>query len=117
MLPAAAAFLLAGLPAALLGGLAGAVLHAAPPLLARAVSPGAVGRGDLRLAPPLGALLGMVSLPHAAAGLLLTALLGGLWAGGLMLAGRLGRRDRIALGPWMILGAALAWCLAPARLV
>jgi leader peptidase (prepilin peptidase)/N-methyltransferase len=115
--PAAAAFLLAGRPEALLGGLAGALLHAAVPLLARRLSPGAVGRGDLRLAPALGALLGLLSVAHAAAGLLLTSLLGGLWAVLLVLTGRAGPGDRLALGPWMLLGATAVWLAAPARLL
>lgn len=63
-----------------------------------------VGMGDVKLAPLLGASLGMLGVAEAAIGLLVTFLLGavvGIW---LLATGRVQRRQAIPFGPFMVTG-------------
>src|SRR5690606_15210187 len=89
---------------ALLGGLALGVFYATLHLLSRQ----GMGGGDVKLA----AVIGVVLAWHGWQTLLLGAaaafLLGALFAIVLMILRRASRSTRIAFGPWMILGAALA---------
>jgi len=89
---------------ALLGGLALGVFYATLHLLSRQ----GMGGGDVKLA----AVIGVVLAWHGWQTLLLGAaaafLLGALFAIALMILRRASRSTRIAFGPWMILGAALA---------
>lgn len=88
--------------AALAGGVtwAGfAVLHV--------VSGGQLGRGDVKLAGPLGALVGWFSWEQVAVGVYGMFLVGGAAAVWQLLRHRAYRRSRLAFGPAMILGALL----------
>ncbi|BDZ37871.1 prepilin peptidase [Microbacterium suwonense] len=89
---------------ALLGGLALGAFYAAMHLGSRR----GMGGGDVKLA----AVIGLVLAWHGWWTLLLGAaaafILGALFAIVLMLLRRANRSTRIAFGPWMILGAALA---------
>jgi len=93
---------------ALLGGLALGVFYAILHLASRQ----GMGGGDVKLA----AVIGLVLAWHGWQTLLLGAaaafLLGALCALALMLARRANRSTRIAFGPWMIIGAALAVAIA-----
>ena len=64
----------------------------------------AMGFGDVKLAPLLGATLGAVSWDAAVLGLMSCWLVGGAWAIGLLVAGRARVGTAIAFGPFMILG-------------
>lgn len=89
---------------ALLGGLALGAFYAVMHLASRQ----GMGGGDVKLA----AVIGLVLAWHGWQTLLLGAaaafVLGALFAIALMLMRRANRTTRIAFGPWMILGAALA---------
>jgi leader peptidase (prepilin peptidase)/N-methyltransferase len=89
---------------ALLGALALGVFYAVMHLASRQ----GMGGGDVKLA----AVIGLVLAWHGWWTLLLGSaaafLLGALFALALMLMRRANRSTRIAFGPWMILGAALA---------
>ena len=65
---------------------------------------GGFGYGDVRLSAPLGLVLGSVGGWAAPAGLYLGIIIGGV--AGLVLKAR-GHNEEFALGPWMVLGAAL----------
>jgi leader peptidase (prepilin peptidase)/N-methyltransferase len=91
--------------AAIAGLLAGGGLFLGIALLRR----GAMGAGDVKLAAGLGALLG---LPLILPGLLIGALAGGLAALALLVTGRAGRKDPMAYGPYLALGAWLVWTAA-----
>jgi Flp pilus assembly protein protease CpaA len=67
---------------------------------------GAMGAGDVKLAAALGAVLGY---PLVVNGLLWGVIAGGLAALVLLASGRLGRRDYMAYGPYLCLGAWLVW--------
>ena len=90
------------LPAAALGTLlAGGIF-----LLLHTISRGGMGMGDVKLAAAIGALLGFPAV--------LSAILAGIIAGGLaalllLLTKRVGRKDPIAYGPYLALGA---WVIA-----
>jgi len=73
------------------------------------LSRGALGAGDVKLAVVLGAILGYPAV--------LPALLGGVVAGGvaalwLLATHRIGRKDPMAYGPYLALGAWLVWTLS-----
>lgn len=73
------------------------------------VGRGALGMGDVKLAAAIGALLGF---PAALYGLLLGMILAGLAAAFLLLSGRAGRKDPMAYGPYLALGAWLVYTRA-----
>ncbi|MDP2012916.1 MAG: A24 family peptidase [Actinomycetota bacterium] len=64
----------------------------------------AMGFGDVKLAPLLGASLGWVSFDAALLGLMSCWILGGMWALTLLATHRVSKRDAIAFGPFMFLG-------------
>lgn len=71
-----------------------------------------MGFGDVKLAPLLGASLGWVGWEFAVVGLIAAWVLGGLWAGVLMLCHRATRASVMAFGPFLVGGfwlALLAW--------
>jgi leader peptidase (prepilin peptidase)/N-methyltransferase len=71
--------------------------------------PGAgLGRGDVKLVGLLGAALGWLGWTSALFGLFAGIVLGGVTALGLLVAGRVGRRDHLAYGPFLLGGALLA---------
>ncbi|GLW74529.1 hypothetical protein Kpho02_68270 [Kitasatospora phosalacinea] len=67
-----------------------------------------MGLGDAKLAPSLGAVLGLAGWRAVYAGLLYTWLLAALWAVALLALRRAGRRSELALGPAMLLGTLAA---------
>ena len=71
----------------------------------RAVRPGGMGGGDVKLAGVLGAALGWIGWGALVVGAFAAFVLGGAFAIALMVAGRAGRRSVIPFGPWMIAGA------------
>lgn len=89
---------------ALLGGLALGGFYA----LMRVLSRQGVGGGDVKLAAVIGVVLGWHSWMTLAIGALAAFMLGALYALALMALRKANRSTRIAFGPWMIVGAALA---------
>ena len=83
-------------------------------LLLRIVSRGQMGMGDVKLEVALGALLGFPAIVNA---MFFGVIAGGLAALVLLLTKRVGRKDPIAYGPYLALGAWLvlvqAWGLWP----
>jgi leader peptidase (prepilin peptidase) / N-methyltransferase len=79
-------------------------------LVLRLLSPGraGIGFGDVKLAPALGLLLGWVSWSAVVTGTLLAFVGGGAWACLLLVTRRARGTDRIAFGPFMILGTLIA---------
>ncbi|MGV8977527.1 MAG: prepilin peptidase [Cellulomonas sp.] len=69
--------------------------------------PAGMGFGDVKLAGVLGLYLGWVGWGALAVGAFGAFLLGGLYAIGLLVARRAGRKSGIPFGPWMLLGAML----------
>lgn len=90
------------LTALALGLLAGGGLFLLLALLGR----GAMGAGDVKLAAALGALLGF---PLVLRGLLWGVLAAGVVALLLLITRRAGRKDTMAYGPYLALGAWLVW--------
>jgi leader peptidase (prepilin peptidase)/N-methyltransferase len=67
--------------------------------------PGGMGFGDVKLAGVLGLFLGYLGWGQLVVGVFGGFLLGGLFAIGLLIARRAGRRSGIPFGPWMLAGA------------
>lgn len=67
-----------------------------------------LGLGDVKLAGVLGLWLGWFGWVVVAAGLLAAVVLGGAWTTARLLTGRARHEDAVALGPWLVLGAAVA---------
>ena len=75
-------------------------------LLLAIIQRGAMGLGDVKLAAVLGAVLGF---PLVLTGLLYGILAGGVAALVLLATRRAGRKDAMAYGPYLALGAWIAW--------
>lgn len=88
----------------LLGGLILGGFYA----LMRVMSRQGVGGGDVKLAAVIGVVLGWHGWATLMVGAFAAFLLGSLYAIVLMVLRRADRSTRIAFGPWMIIGAALA---------
>lgn len=73
-------------------------------ILAFAV-PGGMGFGDVKLALPIGLLLGWFGIPSVLIGAFGAFVLGGVYGIILMMLRRRGAKGRMAFGPWMILAA------------
>ncbi|MBT0995199.1 A24 family peptidase [Cellulomonas sp. DKR-3] len=69
------------------------------------VYPAGMGFGDVKLAGVLGLYLGWFGWGSLVLGWFGAFLFGGVYAIGLMVAGRAGRKQGIPFGPWMLLGA------------
>jgi len=93
------------LPFAGLGLLVGGGLF----LLVALVGRGAMGAGDVKLAAVLGAVLGF---PAVVSALLFGTIAGGVAALALLATRRAGRKDFMAYGPYLALGAWLVWTRA-----
>lgn len=89
---------------ALLGGLALAGFY----LLLMVISPSGMSLGDVKLAASLGTLLAWFGWRLLLAGGFAGFLLGGVFAGALLVSRRAGRKQPIPFGPFMIAGAILA---------
>lgn len=83
----------------------GGVLGGGALLVLALASPRGMGMGDVKLAALLGFLLGY---PIVLIGLFLAFVLGGLISMSLLAAGRVGRKDTVAFGPYLALGGILA---------
>jgi len=70
-----------------------------------------LGFGDVKLAGLLGIYLGFAGWQELWWGPCFAVLLGGLWSLGLVLTGRAGLGSAVAFGPFLILGAALAFAV------
>jgi len=73
-----------------------------------------MGLGDVKLCALLGLWLGYAGVGHVVTGLMLSFVLAGLAAIGLVITGRTGLKDTIAFGPYLVAGGWLAWMLAVA---
>jgi leader peptidase (prepilin peptidase)/N-methyltransferase len=73
--------------------------------LLRAIRPGGMGGGDVKLAGLIGIQLGWLGWGSVVVGTLGAFLLGGLFAVILLLTRRAGRRTSIPFGPWMLAGS------------
>ena len=89
---------------ALLGGLALAGFY----LLLMVISPSGMSLGDVKLAASLGTLLAWFGWRLLLAGGFAGFLLGGVFAGALLVSRRADRKQPIPFGPFMIAGAVLA---------
>lgn len=96
--------------ALLRAAIGGAVLWGLYALL-MVLKPGGMGFGDVKLAGVLGAGLGWLGWGTLAVGAFAAFLLGGLFAIGLVLLGRAGRKSKVPFGPWMVLGAAVGFAV------
>jgi leader peptidase (prepilin peptidase)/N-methyltransferase len=83
----------------------GAALFALYFVIAIAAPRGGMGFGDVKLAGVLGLFLGHLGLAQLIVGAFAAFLLGGLYAIGLLIARRAGRKSGIPFGPWMLAGA------------
>ncbi|WP_192496953.1 prepilin peptidase [Pseudoclavibacter sp. CFCC 14310] len=80
-------------------------------LMIAVVSHGSLGLGDVKYAALIGLTLGWHGWNGIVLGLLLPFLFGGAAAAVLLVGGRIGRREAVAFGPWMSLGAFTALSL------
>jgi len=85
-----------------------AVLYGLYFLLCWATAGRGLGFGDVKLAGVLGLYLGWLGWPVLAVGVLLTHLIGGLVAVGLVLGTSAGRKTRVPFGPFLVAGALAA---------
>ena len=85
--------------------LAGLVLLLAYGVPAFVLGGAGIGMGDAKLAPSLGLALGWLSWGHVLRGTLYAFLLGGLVAIVLVATRRVGRKDPIPFGPFLLVGA------------
>lgn len=73
--------------------------------LLRAIRPGGMGGGDVKLAGLIGIQLGWLGWGSVVVGTLGAFVLGGLFGLTLLLTRRAGRRTAIPFGPWMLAGS------------
>lgn len=73
------------------------------------VGRGALGAGDVRLAPTLGLYLGWHGLEEVVYGIFLGFLLAAVISIGLLITRRLGRKDEIPMGPFLVLGTLIVF--------
>lgn len=71
----------------------------------RAIRPGGMGGGDVRLAASIGLMLGWLGWWPLAVGAFMAFLLGGVFGIALIVSGRARRRTAIPFGPWIVVGA------------
>lgn len=81
------------------------------PLFLLHLLPSGLGRGDVKLAPVLGAMVGAVGIDAAIGGLLLSFISAGLAALWSVVVGSAGTDSRVPMGPWLIGGALSAHIL------
>lgn len=92
----------------LLRSLAGALAYGLPLFLIALAVPKGMGGGDIKLGAYLGLHLGWLGLAHVAVGAILGFFTGAVAGVALIAAGKKGRKDPIAFGPFMALGALIA---------
>jgi len=91
-------------PALLRAGIGGAAMFLAY-FTMRLVYPRGMGFGDVKLAGLLGLVLGWWGIGPLVVGFFGAFVLGGIWSGVLILAGKAGRASKVPFGPWMFAGA------------
>ncbi|MCP2338334.1 prepilin peptidase [Actinomadura rupiterrae] len=106
--PIAAALLLIADPSRWTGMLAGAGLLFLVFAVQWFIVPNAIGIGDVKLTLVLGLYLGWLGRTGWVTGLFGMFVLGGLFALGLLVSGRAGRKDQVPYGPFMLAGTLLA---------
>ena len=74
---------------------------------------GGLGRGDLKLAPVLGAALGWFGWGSTLVGLMSAFFIGGAVSVGLIMFGSHGRKSKVPLGPFMLVGTLAGLLLGP----
>lgn len=89
----------------LLGSLLGGVALFVVYFVLLLVYPSGMGFGDVKLAGVLGLYLGWYGAASLVVGWFAAFLLGGVFAIGLLVAGRAGRKTSVPFGPWMLGGA------------
>ncbi|MCD4557403.1 prepilin peptidase [Schaalia sp. lx-100] len=106
---------LAGLTAAqpfiLLGKVMTGALLWLVPLWCASRIPHGMGKGDVKLAPVLGAMLGILGIQAALTALILSFVAAGLAALTHIVTGQAGTDTRIPMGPWLIGSALLSYLL------
>jgi leader peptidase (prepilin peptidase)/N-methyltransferase len=103
----AAGALLDGESGALLRAVAGGAAYFAGLFVFALAARGGFGFGDVKLSFLLGLFLAYRGWDVLAVGVFLAFVLGGLFSVGLLVARRMGRRDTIPFGPFLVLGAYL----------
>ncbi len=86
--------------------LSGALIVAGPMALVNLTKPGSFGGGDIKLCAAVGLFIGWKCTFYGAC---LGLVLGGLFAGILMLGGKYKRGDTFPLGPFLVAGFLLVW--------
>jgi leader peptidase (prepilin peptidase) / N-methyltransferase len=92
----------------MLRGLEAALAGSAGLLVLVVISPGGMGRGDVKFALVLGLALGWLGWDVLVAGFVAAFLIGGVAALAAVLVLRMGRKAHIPFGPWLAAGALLA---------
>jgi leader peptidase (prepilin peptidase) / N-methyltransferase len=77
------------------------------------ISPRLLGFGDVRLAPVLGVTLGWLGVGYVLLGFFAANLIGAIVGIGLIVSGRMTRRDRIPYGVFLAAGCAVAVFAGP----
>lgn len=77
-------------------------------LLLHVINPGGMGLGDVKLAGPMGALLGWIAWPTLIAGTFICFVLAAVLGLTLMALGKAGRKSALPFGPFMLAGAWVA---------
>ena len=75
---------------------------------------GALGAGDVRLAPTLGLFLGWHDLSAVYFGIFLGFILAAVASIGMLIARRLGRKDEIPMGPFLVMGTLAVFLVSAA---
>lgn len=91
----------------------GMTVYAGVFFLMALISRGGMGGGDVKLGAVIGAFAGW---PGAGLAMIMASLLGGLWAVGLLLSGKAGRKTAVKFGPFMALVGFVAFNYGPAIL-
>ncbi len=99
--------------APLLHALIASVVALAVFLIVYLVSPKGMGFGDVRLATFCALFLGWLGYRVAAVGMVLSFVVGGLFAIALVLAGKAGRKSKLPFGPFLALGTVASFLYGP----
>ena len=95
-------------PTSIVGVVAGALIWLAP-LWMLYMFGGGIGRGDVKLAPIIGAWLGLYGAGVAFGGLLTAVIVGGIYAFALLLSRKAKWSSTVAFAPALVVGSLIAW--------
>lgn len=104
------AFILSYFTTGLVSAFTGALLFGGILFLAGLLTNGGMGGGDVKLAVLIGAFTG---LQESVLAFILSSLLGGVWAAGLLLTKKADRKTAVKFGPFLALGGWLAYTFGP----